>query len=83
MIETYITCVCIFPRPVGTLDNKDVSGMYSTDGNAVVLDLNGGDFVQLETTEDSNFYGDPSEIYCIFSGYLLYSKSSGELIVGK
>ncbi|XP_060602559.1 uncharacterized protein LOC132755684 [Ruditapes philippinarum] len=58
-----------------------IPGHHATAGNAAVLELNGGDVVRIESQGFKNkLYGDPSEIYCTFSGYLLHAITPAEII---
>ncbi|XP_045162552.2 uncharacterized protein LOC123527266 [Mercenaria mercenaria] len=62
----------------------DIPGHQASAGNAAVLELVGGDEVRLEALGSiKKLYGDPNEIYCTFSGYLLHAIVPGEIIVGK
>lgn len=69
-------------RIVGGL-YSEASGLHSTVGNAVVLNLSGGDVLRFKSIGNNSLYGHPSEIHCIFSGYLLHSVNPAEIIVGK
>lgn len=51
-------------------------------GNAAVLDITGGDTVTLYMYRGpTTFIGGSAEIYCTFSGYLLFA-SGPSIIVG-
>lgn len=43
----------------------------SAGGNAVVLELNGGDKLAVEALTNVNLIGGAEAIFCTFSGYLL------------
>ncbi|XP_060602560.1 uncharacterized protein LOC132755685 [Ruditapes philippinarum] len=62
---------------------SEAYGLHSTVGNAVVLNLIGGDALRFISMDNISLYGHPSEIHCIFSGYLLHSVNPAEIIVGK
>lgn len=50
-------------------------------GNAAVLEITGGDTVELYTWYATTFIGGGAEIYCTFSGYLLFA-TGPPIIVG-
>lgn len=57
-------------------------GHYATGGNAAVLELDAGDVVYVNANGDVNLYGAHDQIYCTFTGYLLFATAESVAIVG-
>ncbi|XP_060608125.1 uncharacterized protein LOC132760217 [Ruditapes philippinarum] len=57
-------------------------GHYATGGNAVVLELDAGDVVYVNANGDVNLFGGHTQIYCTFTGYLLFATSGPTEIIG-
>ncbi|KAK3774998.1 hypothetical protein RRG08_036292 [Elysia crispata] len=49
-----------------------VTSDYGSASNAVVLTLSRGDHVYISGHGTSKLYGDAWEVYCTFSGYLMF-----------
>merc|ERR1711879_38857 len=61
----------------GHVDND-----YASGGNSVILKLSKNDEVYITTTDVTDLYGQPTEIYGTFSGYLISSVYEELPIVG-
>ncbi|XP_069107599.1 complement C1q-like protein 4 [Argopecten irradians] len=48
---------------------------YASSSNAVVLTLDQGDALYIRARGDNYVYGQPDEIYCTFSGFILFASS--------
>merc|ERR1712244_172266 len=56
---------------------------YAAGGNAVILRLAKNDEVYVQTTDASDLYGQPDEVYGTFSGYLISGIYEEFNVVGK
>ena len=79
---TYNCTSNVIPFSIKTMIHTHDATHRPTAGNAVVLELTGGDNVYIQADGVNDLVGGSQEIFCTFSGHLL-AASGPSIIVGK